>query len=349
MPNPGRMGPNKSGSTKLKRGALLCFYLNARGKQCLANVCFTDGDGVNYCLTHKNMHFVQGLGNDMRNGVISKAIDEVGLLADIGLPIRPVEPGFVPDVDAINSVPVDERPQLPKTRSRALGNIKPKTHLYSKEDEPNEYGPGSGRGRKRIQWKDNPMAPVSPQNTVNGNLRTGQNVRQFAGLDFDFYGANFNNNQFFLVDEAVKMSYAWLNVLLHQLQLLELDEEELKLVEMWGVKEFEGQPVHFNENIRKHSTPLELKIKLFDSFKKAMDSFRGCLKDRMELLPTALMVLRSFGIKFDKSAGMMVLSITEKLNDDELVKRGLMPNRGSGLPVEAILAESKKELTDDDW
>lgn len=323
-PRPG----SKLAMKGLKRSDKRCSFVNARNTECMAQVCHTDEDGRNYCLTHKTMFYKQGLSSDMENKLVVTKLDAIADSMGRSQTWNPVDSGQVMDIDELDT---DDKPELPK--SIPVTAPKPKR---------------VGKAREMIQWKEKPI-DMKPANVTNGNFKHGGYIKQFAGLDFDYYAANFDNNQFHLMDEAVKLSYAWLNVLMHQLQQLELTEDELKMTEIWGSKEFEGNSVPFEENIRKHAAPMELKIKLFDSFKKAMDSFRGCLKDRMELLPTALLVLRSFGIKFDKQAGMMVLAISEKLDQEELQRRGLVDNPGAPLPVDALVEEAHKELTDDDW
>lgn len=85
----------------------------------------------------------------------------------------------------------------------------------------------------------------------------------------------------------------------------------LKVTEHRGTQMVNGKEMEFENTLIRHSTPTEIRLKLFDTMTKAEQHYASLLKQKESLLVTALSIMRKLNIKFSREAGQMVVAAHE--------------------------------------
>lgn len=267
-----------------------CHWWNERtNSMCEGSVYHTDiQTGKHFCQPHYQDYFFKGLADDMvqafTKGKVNTALKE-----------HTTE----------RQAKVLQEPPL--TKEDAAGAVEEALAVLEKLENGEELQSRVSESLYKVKSVDSPLAGLK-----HGGKAT------FRSIDVDFYCQNFKDDYFALITDKLKRCHAAVNIIMAQLLRVEDEEELVKLVETYGTQMVEGVPIEFSTTTKRHATPFEMKMKMFEVWMKAEKEYRELLKQRSDTLVNALLILSKYGIRFDPKAGQLVVEVLHRRDQQDM-------------------------------
>lgn len=324
----------KAAAKRRKRMDGKCSWRNDSGQKCTVRSYYTDvTTGESYCRTHYAKYFAKGEAEHMEaHRVNCRVTDQLkerkGKKVTEALAEKPSKTGAIEE--ALQTVEDFE------AGHNADEVLQPRTKIK----------------RSRLERLTSHGVP-SPMKKAD-----------FVGIDIDFYTPDFKDDYFLLLNSMIKRKHAICNILMQQLLKMEDEEETIKLIETYGEQIVDGEAVSFQNITKRHATPIELKLKLLETLNKHEKEYRELLKQRADLLPNAILILKRYGIKFDKKSGMMIVDLLSRIDASNMEAVGAIDTTASETgfarigdnseeeykdPVERELKRTLDTVQDEDW
>jgi hypothetical protein len=277
-----------------------CSFLNRHGDACLANPSHYDEEReLWFCLFHKHKYYHEGLAYLMEHQLISKEID--ALAKQKGVKIPKTVPSVASAEEAL------KRESIAKVdAAMALPHDTPKSP--------------EGEVAHRVRFVPG-RAGGDPSAAVTG-LKHGGFSDVVEVLDLDYYAPDYKNDHVYLLDLAIRRAHAKVNMLFRMLAEVEENAENVKMTEMEGeVPLVVGDGIASGRQWRrdkKHIDYYTLRLKVHEQLEKAEANYAKLMKQKEDLVLTALLVLKREGIRFSREAAMMVLKVSREAENKSL-------------------------------